>query len=46
MLGHHDEALAALEESVTKWPKFKEQAAGDDDFASLRDDPRFQQLIA
>ena len=35
-----------LEESVTKWPKFKEQAAGDDDFASLRDDPRFQQLIA
>ncbi|HEV2593453.1 MAG TPA: hypothetical protein VGU02_16340 [Gaiellaceae bacterium] len=46
MLGHHDEALAALEESLSKWPKYKELAAGDDDFASLRDDPRFQALVA
>jgi len=46
LLGHADEALAALEESVTKWPAYKELAAGDDDFASLREDERFQALIA
>jgi mannose-6-phosphate isomerase-like protein (cupin superfamily) len=46
LLGNADEALEALEESVTQWPKYKELAAGDDDFASLRDDPRFQKLIA
>jgi mannose-6-phosphate isomerase-like protein (cupin superfamily) len=46
LLGHREESLAALEKSVTKWPKYKELAAGDDDFASLRDDPRFQELIA
>jgi quercetin dioxygenase-like cupin family protein len=46
LLGHHDEALAALEESVTQWPQYKELAAADDDFASLREDARFQALIA
>jgi mannose-6-phosphate isomerase-like protein (cupin superfamily) len=46
LLGNADASLAALEESVTKWPKYKELAAGDDDFTALREDPRFQALIA
>lgn len=46
LLGNGDEALAALAESVGKWPAYKELAAADDDFASLRDDPRFQELVA
>lgn len=46
LLGNADASLTALEESVSKWPKYKELAAGDDDFASLREDPRFQALIA
>lgn len=46
LLGHADASLAALAESVEKWPAFKELAAGDDDFASLREDPRFKELIA
>lgn len=45
MLGRGDEALATLGESVEKWPKFKENAQADDDFASLREDPRFVALI-
>lgn len=46
LLGNVDASLDALAESVEKWPKYKELAAGDDDFASLREDPRFQALIA
>ena len=46
LLGHGEDALAALEEAVTQWPAYKELAAADDDFASLREDPRFQQLVA
>ena len=42
----HAEALAHLEQSVSAWEPFKELAAGDDDFASLRDKPEFQQLLA
>lgn len=45
MLGRGDEALATLAESVEKWPKFKENAQADDDFTSLREDPRFVALI-
>jgi mannose-6-phosphate isomerase-like protein (cupin superfamily) len=45
MLGRGDEALTTLTESVEKWPKFKENAQADDDFASLREDPRFVALI-
>ena len=45
MLGRSDEALETLGASVEKWPKFKENARADDDFASLRDDPRFVALI-
>jgi tetratricopeptide (TPR) repeat protein len=44
-LGRSDDALATLAESVEKWPKFKENAKGDDDFTSLRDDARFLELV-
>ena len=33
-------------EAVEKWPKFKENAQADDDFASLREDARFTELVA
>ena len=45
LLGRGDEALATLRTSVEKWPRFKENAQADDDFASLREDPRFQELV-
>ena len=44
-LGHRDDALASLGESLAAWPEYKQLAAGDDDLASLRDDPRFQALV-
>jgi tetratricopeptide (TPR) repeat protein len=46
MLGRGDEALGTLRDSVEKWPKFKENAREDDDFAPLRDDPRFLEVVA
>jgi len=46
LLGNDDAALTALSESVAKWEPYKEQARKDDDFASLRDDPRFLELVA
>jgi tetratricopeptide (TPR) repeat protein len=45
LLGRDIEALETLGEALEKWPKFKENARADDDFASLRDDPRFVALI-
>ena len=45
LLGHDEAALTALAESVSKWDRYKEQARKDDDFASLRDDPRFLELL-
>jgi len=45
MLGRGDEALGTLGEAVEKWPKFKENAQKDDDFASIREDPRFVELV-
>ena len=45
LMGRHEDALAHLEDAVGAWPPYKELAAGDDDFASLRDDARFQQLL-
>src|SRR5215467_4623018 len=45
LLGRGDEALGTLGEAVEKWPKFKENAQKDDDFTSLRDDPRFAELV-
>jgi tetratricopeptide (TPR) repeat protein len=45
LLGRGDEALETLGVSVDKWPQFKENAKADDDFASLREDPRFLELV-
>jgi hypothetical protein len=45
MLGRGDEALETLGTAVKKWPQFKENAQKDDDFASLREDPRFVELV-
>jgi tetratricopeptide (TPR) repeat protein len=46
LLGRSDEALATLSTAVEKWPRFKENAQKDDDFTSLREDPRFTELVA
>jgi hypothetical protein len=46
LLGHPEEALEPLRESLAAWPEYKELAAGDDDLATLHDDARFQALIA
>lgn len=46
MLGRSDDALGHLEAAIDGWPTFKKNAAEDDDFATLRDDERFQKLIA
>ena len=46
MLGRSDDALGHLEAAIDGWPAFKKNAAEDDDFARLRDDERFQELIA
>jgi len=45
MLGRGDEALETLDAAVEGWPKFKENAQKDDDFTSLREDPRFLALV-
>ncbi len=46
LLGNGDTALTALADSVAKWEPYKEMAQKDDDFASLRDDSRFLELVA
>lgn len=46
LLGNDDASLAALAESVAKWEPYKEMAEKDDDFASLREDPRFLELVS
>jgi tetratricopeptide (TPR) repeat protein len=45
MLGRGDDALETLRTAVEGWPRFKENAQADDDFASLREDPRFVELV-
>jgi hypothetical protein len=45
MLGHGGEALDTLRASVESWPQFKENARADDDFAPIREDPRFLELV-
>jgi hypothetical protein len=46
LLGNDDASLAALAESVAQWEPYKEMAQKDDDFASLREDKRFLELVA
>jgi hypothetical protein len=46
LAGDREAALTALAESVTKWEPYKELAREDDDFVSLRDDPKFVELVA
>jgi hypothetical protein len=46
LLGNDDAALTALAESVAQWEPYKEQARKDDDFASLREEPRFLALVS
>ena len=46
LLGDRETAVTALAESVSKWEPYKELAREDDDFVSLRDDPKFVELIA
>jgi tetratricopeptide (TPR) repeat protein len=46
LLGQSDQALETLGTAVASWPAYKENAREDEDFASVRDDPRFQELIA
>ena len=46
LLGRTDDALVHLGDSLDAWPAYKELAANDDDFMTLRDDARFQALVA
>ena len=45
LMGHTDEAFEHLGH-ITKEPRFKETAENDSDFDSLRDDPRFAELLS
>ena len=41
-----EEALEPLAEALAAWPAYKELATNDEDFAPLRDDPRFEALVS
>jgi tetratricopeptide (TPR) repeat protein len=45
LLGRPDDALATLGTAIGSWPDYKNNAREDDDFASLREDPRFTKLV-
>jgi tetratricopeptide (TPR) repeat protein len=45
LLGQPDDALATLATALERWPAYKDTAREDDDFASLRDHPRFTELV-
>jgi mannose-6-phosphate isomerase-like protein (cupin superfamily) len=40
-----DETFSHLQRSVELFPPFREQARADDDFAAVRDDPRFEEAL-
>ena len=40
-----DETFSHLRRSVELFPPFREQARADDDFAAVRDDPRFEEAL-
>jgi hypothetical protein len=44
LAGNKERALAELETAVAAADRFRAHAAKDDDFASIRDDPRFVEL--
>jgi tetratricopeptide (TPR) repeat protein len=46
LLGRGDDALEHLREALEAAPSLRENAETDDDFASLREDERFEELIA
>ena len=46
LLGRGDDALGHLREALEAAPSLRENAETDDDFASLREDERFKELIA
>jgi hypothetical protein len=41
-----DDALEHLARAVELSPRFREFAADDEDFATLRDDPRFSEVLS
>ncbi len=45
-LGHPDDAVEHLGAALAAWPAYRELAAADDDLAALREDARFQALVA
>ena len=45
LAGNRDRALDELETAVRMEDRFRAQAAADEDFASLRDDPGFERLL-
>lgn len=45
LLGRTDDALEHLGESLAAWPEYRQLASGDDDFAAIRDDARFEALV-
>jgi tetratricopeptide (TPR) repeat protein len=45
-LGDHESALGHLSAAISGYPDFAEHAVGDDDLASLRGNPRFQEITA
>jgi hypothetical protein len=45
LLGRGEEALTTLRTAVEAHPDFKDNARQDDDFAPLREDPRFAELV-
>jgi tetratricopeptide (TPR) repeat protein len=46
LLGRHDSALEHLRAAIDAHPPYAESAREDDDFSPLRDDARFQALVA
>jgi tetratricopeptide (TPR) repeat protein len=46
LLGHEDEAIEHLREALEAAPPLLENARTDDDFAPIRDDPRFAELVS